>query len=147
MQFGDAVKKYVDTGYVPAAHEYPVIRSFLVHYPATNTGSVEQFYNNVEKAEAVYSAWNHLINDDPQAAVTYGQQHPVEMQMAQALIGIRNDIADARRAANDLGHLGRAYMSSEKQRELQGQFARQIIMQAKMGNMLWKQAQQMRKVR
>lgn len=127
-----AVGEYIDSGYVPAKYEWPVVRQFFTHSPSTNTKSVEEFYRLADKAEGVYLAWRARSKNDPPGAFKYMQDNLDLIKIAPMLMKARSDIASLRSASVDMREMTEDYTTPARRRELQDFFAERITSHARM---------------
>ena len=128
------VSEYVDSGYVPAKYELPVMRQFFVNTNSTNVADVEKFYRTVDRAEGVYLAWKELSTQDPAQAVKYYTENQQWINIAPMLTSTRRDMGELRNAGVDLKQLTRDYTTPERRRELEKFFAESIKLHARLAN-------------
>lgn len=130
---------YADAGYVPAVSEYPFIGKFFHSYPEMNIRPIRDFYSTSERVQEVSRALTHLTMENPTAAAKYLQDNMQYVELAETFNTARKQIADLRRAAADIKNVQRGYVSSEKQRELQKLYAKQMVIIAEQANAVAKQ--------
>lgn len=132
-----AVTQAVETqtkGYVPAKEEWPIVSRIFANYPSSNVAPLRRFYQRAESVQAVGQTISHLAIEDPERLLPYMGSNQADYMLVGLYAKARQDIANYRRAAEDIKNAPPGTMSSEDRRTYQRQFLTLMIETARQAN-------------
>ena len=121
-------------GQMPPAEELPWVRAVFGQYPSMNTGAILEFYRHAEQSEQAANTLAHLARTKPEAMADYIEQRQQDIMLAEMYAKARNQIADLRRAMEDVRQAPREILDDQTRRELTKTFMEQMILYAKTVN-------------
>lgn len=105
---------------------------FLAKYPSTSAGAIGTFYDNAAKVDEVVQTLNRLSQHNPKQFVQYYQANRDYLALASMISSTRTDLADARRAIEDVKHI--PGLSPDRRRKLIDTYTEHMIRAAKLAN-------------
>jgi hypothetical protein len=123
-----------EKGYVPAKEELPIVSRVFTDYPIANVASIQRFYDRAEKVQTVGATMTHLMKEDPQRLVTYMTSNQADYSLAGVFTKSRQQIANYRRAIQDIKDMPAGAISSEDRRLYIKQYLGIMIETARMAN-------------
>ena len=121
-------------GYVPAKEEFPVVSKIFAAYPTGNVMPLRRFYDRAEQVQTVGATINHLTKEDPTRLMPYMMGNQSDYVLLGLFTKARQDIADYRRAYQDLKDAPAGTMSSEDRRTYLKQYQTLMIETARQVN-------------
>lgn len=113
-------------GYLPAKEELPIVSKIFAGYPTSNVMPLRRFYERAEKVQTVGATIDHLVREDPERLLTYMGSNQADYMMVGMFAKARQDIANYRRAYQDVKDMPAGTISSEDRRSMMKQY--QILM-------------------
>lgn len=113
-------------GYIPAKEELPIISKIFAGYPSSNVMPLRRFYERAEQVQTVGATIDHLVREDPERLLTYMGSNQADYVMVGMFAKARQDIANYRRAYQDVKEMSSESISTEDRRNMMKQY--QILM-------------------
>jgi hypothetical protein len=133
-----AVTQAIDAeqkGYIPAKEEFPIMNRIFAGYPATNVEPLRTFYERAEKTQEVGATINHLATEDPARLATYMASNKQNYVLVGLYAKTRQDIANYRRAIQDIKDMPGSAVSSEDRRDYIKKYLTLMIETARQANL------------
>jgi GGDEF domain-containing protein len=121
-------------GYVPAKEEWPIVSRVFANYPSSNVAPLRRFYQRADRVQEVASTIAHLTKEDPERLLPYMTSNQTEYMLVGMFEKARQDIANYRRAAEDIKKAPAGLMTSEDRRLYQRQYMTLMIETARQVN-------------
>jgi len=121
-------------GYVPAKEEYPIVSKIFASYPAANVGPVRDFYRRADGVQTVSATMHHLVKEDPARLAPYMAANRSQYVLVGLFAKSRQDIANYRRAIQDIKEAPAGTISSEDRRLYMRQYMTLMIETARQAN-------------
>lgn len=121
-------------GYVPAKEELPVVQRVFAGYPSSNVAPIQRFYDRAAQVQTVGATITHLVKEDPTKLLPYMGSNQADYILLGVYTKARQDIANYRRAFQDIKDAPAGTMSSDDRRTYQKQFQTLMIETARMVN-------------
>lgn len=122
-------------GYVPAKEELPLVTRIFAGYPSTNVEPLRTFYERAEKTQEVGATINHLATEDPSRLATYMASNKRDYVLVGMFAKTRQDIANYRRAIQDIKDMPGGTVSSEDRRDYIKKYMTLMIETARQANL------------
>lgn len=126
-------------GYVPAKEEYPLVSRVFAAYPTANVEPIRSFYDRANDVQTVAATINHLVKEDPARLGTYMASNRNNYALVGLFAKSRQDIANYRRAVQDIKDAPGETLSSEDRRLYIKQYMTLMIETARRANMFAKE--------
>lgn len=121
-------------GYVPAKEELPVVSKIFAAYPTGNVMPLRRFYDRAEQVQTVGATINHLVKEDPTRLMPYMMSNQGDYILLGLYTKARQDIANYRRAYQDIKDSPAGTMTSEDRRTYLRQYQTLMIETARQVN-------------
>lgn len=121
-------------GYVPAKEELPIVSKVFAGYPTSNVMPIRRFYDRAEQVQTVGATIKHLVTEDPTRLLPYMASNQADYILLGTFTKARQDIANYRRAYQDLKDAPAGVMSSDDRRTYLRQYQTLMIETARMVN-------------
>lgn len=132
-----AISQAVDAeskGYVPAKEELPIISRIFAGYPSSNVMPLRRFYDRADKVQSVSATMRHLVREDPTRLLPYMTSNQADYALIGVVSKARQDIANYRRAAQDIKDMPADAVSSEDRRTVLKRYQVLMIETARQAN-------------
>lgn len=137
LKAGDWALKYSEEGRMPPLEEFPVIGKAFGRYPSMAVGPVSEFYrtgDRVDKASKSYA--EYIRQGEIERAVGYLDENISYIQLAPLYAKSRDEIAELRRAIEDVKNAPESVISGTQKRKVEEEYLRLIITQAQIANQI-----------
>lgn len=111
--------EWAQEGSPPPAEEWAVLRRMLVKTPTTNIKPVEDFYRRDQRIRTVAATIADLALSDPTRLQLYVAKHQNDIALIQPHREVKAELAELRRAINDIRSAPRSVMSMEQKRRVE----------------------------
>lgn len=125
LAIGQAVEAETK-GYVPAKEELPVVSKVFAAYPTSNVAPIRRFYDRASQVQTVGATINHLVREDPARLLTYMGSNQSDYILLGLFTKARQDIANYRRAYQDVKDMPAGAISNDDRRSALKQY--QVLM-------------------
>lgn len=113
-------------GYAPAKEEFPIVQKVFAGYPSLNVAPIRRFYDRASQVQTVGATINHLVGEDPTRLLPYMTSNQSDYALLGVFTKTRQDLANYRRAIQDVKDMPAGSISSEDRRAMIKQY--QVIM-------------------
>jgi hypothetical protein len=121
-------------GMIPPKEELPIVRSVFGRDPTLNTNAILEFYTHAERAEKAANTAAFMAKTKPADIASYLEQRRTDIAVSQLYAKARNQLADLRKAVEDIRQAPRDIMGDKEKRDLTEMLLRQMIENAKQTN-------------
>lgn len=121
-------------GYVPAKEELPIVSRVFAGYPSSNVAPLRRFYERAETVQTVGATIDHLTKEDPTRLAPYMASNQADYVLVGLYTKARQDIANYRRAYQDIKDAPAGTLSSDDRRGLLKQYQILMIETARQSN-------------
>ena len=124
-----------EKGYVPAKDEWPLISRVIAQYPSTNVEPLRSFYDRAQEVQTIGATMAHLAKEDPSRLATYMASNKKDYVLVGLYAKTRQDIANYRRAIQDIKDMPAGAVSSEDRRDYIRKYTTLMIETARQANL------------
>jgi GGDEF domain-containing protein len=121
-------------GYPPAKEELPIVSKVFAAYPAMNVAPIRRFYDRAAQVQTVGATINHLVGEDPTRLLPYMTSNQADYALLGVFTKTRQDIANFRRALQDVKDMPGEAISASDRRAMIKQYQVMMIETARQAN-------------
>lgn len=121
-------------GYPPAKEELPIISKVFAQYPSSNVAPIRRFYDRAAQVQTVSATMNHLVKEDPTRLLPYMTSNQSDYILVGLFNKARQDIANYRRAYQDIKDMPGGAISADDRRSALKQYQVLMIETARQAN-------------
>jgi GGDEF domain-containing protein len=121
-------------GWTPLKDELPIVGNVFAKNPTLNVGSIQEFYNHAERADATIKTLKYLAESQPDKAQNYLDTRWDDLQTAGMYVEVRQKLADLRAAIANIQQAPDDLIPVNQKREMSQDLMRAMIDLAREAN-------------
>lgn len=129
-----SAKQWAVDHQMPPKQEMPIISRAFVRYPSQSTGPIQLFYDYAKKIDEVAQTLNYYERRDPKRLGDYVATNKQWIILTDVYNSARRDIADLRRAVEDIRNIPADILLPDRRRRYIDQYTEAILQRADMAN-------------
>ena len=126
VQSVGAAVEYSRSGFLPPKEEAPIISRLFAKYPALNVQPITDFYKRDQRVQEVANTVSYIERRNPELLKDYIGQNMLYVVLADTHMKARQEIANMRRAIEDVKNAPDNIISKEMKRKVEKQFVLMI---------------------
>jgi hypothetical protein len=131
-----AAMEYGNSGFLPPKEELPIIGRLVQAYPSMNVREVQTFYTRDAKVMQVAADLRWITKNKPDLIADFVEDNITQIQMAPVHSSAREDIANLRRAIDDLRRMPDKTTSKQYQKSVEAHFIKMIEERLRVANLI-----------
>ena len=129
-----AAMEYNQSGFLPPKEELPLIGRLVQAYPTMNVREVQAFYRRDDKVRNVSADLKWVTENKPELIADFLEENMPYVRMATVHQQTRQDVANLRRAIDDLKRMPAGYASRKYRKSLEQSFIKLIEERMRVAN-------------